>query len=151
MMDRSRLHAIVVVAAIAMATYLHGAFAGTGQGNVESGQKSAAANILDGKKFIGQTGEKGKKTHHEDVLIFDDGRFISTECSQFGFESGPYTATVQSDSIQFKAVTHSTTHGKMEWKGTLKGDTLEVDYAWIKERWLWTTFREYWFKGTLVK
>lgn len=152
MMDRKYLHLIVIVAAITMATCLNAALAGTEKAHDgESGQKSVAASILDGKKFKGQTGEKGKKTHHEDVLVFDDGRFTSTECFQFGFESGPYTATVQSDSIQFKAVTHSPTHGKMEWAGTLMGDTLDVTYSWTKERWLWTTYREYWFKGTLVK
>jgi hypothetical protein len=39
----------------------------------------------------------------------------------------------------------------MEWQGTLKDGTLDVTYTWTKKRWLWTTFREYWFKGSLVK
>ena len=38
----------------------------------ESGKSAqdtiAVSHILDGKKFIGPTGEKGKKVHHEDVL-----------------------------------------------------------------------------------
>jgi hypothetical protein len=151
MMKRSYLSIVVIVVAIIVTTYLNLAFSGNEERSVEGDQKSAAANILDGKKFKGQTGEKGKKTHHEDMLVFDEGRFTSTECFQFGFMSGPYTATVQSDSIQFKAKTHSPTHGKMEWSGTLKGDTLDVAYSWTKERWLWTTHREYWFKGTLVR
>jgi hypothetical protein len=134
-----------------VASYAGSVLTETDEAHGPDGPKGAAANILDGKKFKGQTGEKAKKTHHEDVLVFDDGHFISTECFQFGFESGPYTATVQSDSIQFKAETHSATHGKMEWVGTLKGDSLDVTYFWTKERWLWTTHREYWFKGTLIK
>jgi hypothetical protein len=147
-----RLHHIIVfVAATAMITHLNAAFAGTEHGQVASGRKNAAAHILDGKRFKGRTGEKGKKTHHEDILVFDEGRFTSTECFQFGFNSGPYAATVQSDAIRFKAVTRSPSNGKMEWEGTLKGDTLDVTYSWTKERWLWTTHREYWFKGTLVK
>jgi hypothetical protein len=109
----------------------------------------AASGVLDGKKFVGPTGEKGKKVHHEDALSFSDGIFTSSECFQYGFEGGPYTATVEGDSIHFQAVTVSPTHGKMEWKGTLKDGTLDVTYTWTKERWLWTTFREYWFKGTL--
>jgi len=111
----------------------------------------AASHILDGKKFIGPTGEKDKKVHHEDVLSFSDGKFTSSMCFQYGFKGGPYTATVQGDSIHFKAETISPTHGKMVWQGTLKGDTLDVTYNWTKERWFWTTFREYWFKGTLQK
>jgi len=121
----------------------------------ESGKSAqdniAVSHILDGKKFIGPTGEKGKKVHHEDVLTFSDGQFTSSECFQYGFKGGPYTATVEADSIHFQAETTSPTHGKMMWKGTLQGDTLTVTYSWTKKRWFWTTFREYWFKGSLVK
>jgi hypothetical protein len=39
----------------------------------------------------------------------------------------------------------------MVWQGTLKGDTLDVAYGWTKERWFWTTFREYWYRGNLQK
>jgi hypothetical protein len=109
----------------------------------------AASGILDGKKFVGITGEKGKKVHHEDVLSFSDGIFNSSACFIYGFKGGPYTATVEGNSIHFQAETISPSHGKMVWKGTLKGDTLKVDYNWTKERWLWTTYREYWFKGSL--
>jgi hypothetical protein len=112
---------------------------------------SAASGVLDGKRFVGPTGEKGKKVHHEDELIFSDGMFTSTACFEYGFGAGPYTATVEGDAIHFQAETKSPTHGKMEWKGTLKDGTLKVDYSWTKERWLWTTYREYWFTGTLAK
>jgi hypothetical protein len=45
-----------------------------------------ASHILDSKAFIGPTGEKGKKVHHEDVLRFSDGKFTSSECFQYGFK-----------------------------------------------------------------
>jgi hypothetical protein len=112
---------------------------------------SAASGVLDGKKFVGFTGEKGKKGHHEDVMSFSDGKFTSSACVKYGFASGPYIATVEGNSIQFQAETISPTHGKMVWQGTVKNDTLEVNYSWTKERWLWTTFREYWFKGSLAE
>ena len=112
---------------------------------------TAVSHLLDGKRFIGPTGEKGKKIHHEDVLKFSDGKFTSSECFQYGFKGGPYTATIEGDTIHFQAETISPSHGKMEWRGTLKGDTLDVTYSWTKERWFWTTFREYWFRGTLQK
>ena len=127
----------------------------TATGAEESGKSAhdnvAVSHILDGKKFIGPTGEKGKKVHHEDVLTFSDGKFTSSECFQYGFKGGPYTTTIEAGSIHFRAETTSPTHGKMIWKGTLQGDTLTVTYNWTKKRWLWTTFREYWFKGSLVK
>jgi hypothetical protein len=108
-----------------------------------------ASGLLDGKEFVGPTGEKGKAVHHEDVLGFHDGIFTSSECFEYGFKGGPYTATIDGDSIHFQAVTISPTHGKMVWKGTVKGDTLNVTYTWTKKRWLWTTHREYWFTGSL--
>lgn len=111
----------------------------------------ASNGILDGKKFAGPTGEKGKKTHHEDVLSFDNGMFSSSACIPLGFKEGPYTARVEDDTIYFHAKTMSPTHGKIMWRGTLKGNTLDVHYNWIKKRWLWTISIEYWFKGTLVK
>ena len=110
-----------------------------------------ASHILDGKQFIGPTGEKGKKVHHEDILSFQNGIFTSSECFQYGFKGGPYTATIEGDVIHFRAETTSPTHGKMVWTGTLKGEALDVTYNWTKKRWLWTTYREYWFKGTLRK
>jgi hypothetical protein len=113
--------------------------------------KTTFSHLLDGKEFEGPTGEKGKKTHHIDVLSFKDGIFTSSMCYEYGFTGGPYTAAVVGDIIRFEAETLSPTHGKMSWKGTLKGDTMEVNYSWTKERWLWTTYREYWFKGTLQK
>ena len=112
---------------------------------------TAVPHLLDGKKFIGPTGEKGKKVHHVDVLNFSDGKFTSSECFQYGFKGGPYTTTVEGDTIHFEAETISPTHGKMVWQGTLKGDILDVTYNWTKERWFWTTFREYWYRGNLQK
>lgn len=108
-------------------------------------------NILDGKQFSGVTGEKGKKGHHEDTLSFRNGMFTSSASFPYGFGSSPYTAAAEGDIITFRAETVSPKLGKMQWQGTLKGETLEVTYSWTKERWLWTTFRQYWFKGRLVK
>ena len=119
------------------------------QNNLNS--NPAVSHLLDGKKFIGPTGEKGKKVHHEDVLKFSGGKFTSSECFQYGFKGGPYKTTIEGDTIHFQAETISPTHGKMVWQGTLKGDTLNVTYSWTKERWFWTTYREYWFRGTLQK
>ena len=111
------------------ATCLSTGIAGAEDSQGDLKLNNAASHLLDGKKFI--------------------GIFTSSECFQYGFKGGPYTTTIEGDKIHFQAETISSTHGKMVWQGTLKGDTLEVTYNWTKERWLWTTYREYWFKGTL--
>ena len=66
---------------------------------------TAVSHLLDGKKFIGPTGEKGKKVHHEDVWSFSDGKFTSSECFQYGFKGGPYTTAIEGDTIHFQAET----------------------------------------------
>jgi len=147
----SCLRTIVLYVALLLAVFLIPASPLAAGSGSHTQDNMAASQILDGKKFVGPTGEKGKKVHHEDVLSFSAGKFTSSQCFQYGFTGGPYSTTVEADSIQFHAETISPTHGKMVWKGTLIGDTLEVTYTWTKERWFWTTFREYWFKGTLAK
>ena len=137
--------------AMATAICIGPVFVGAEESQSDLRLTTAVSNLLDGQKFIGPTGEKGKKVHHEDVLTFRDGKFTSSECFQYGFEGGPYTTTIEGDAIHFQAETISPTHGKMVWQGTLKGDSLDVTYNWTKERWFWTTFREYWFRGTLQK
>jgi hypothetical protein len=147
----SILRTIVFYAALILTLFLNPTLTEAQESGGKAQDNIAASHILDGKKFIGPTGEKGKKIHHKDVLSFSDGKFTSSECFQFGFGGAPYTAAVEADSIHFQAETTSPTHGTMVWKGTLQGDSLDVTYTWTKERWFWTTFREYWFKGTLVK
>jgi len=142
---------VVFSLALCLAAYLSPPTTAAQENAKNADEYAAGSHILDGKKFIGPTGEKGKKIHHEDVLSFSDGKFTSSMCYEYGFTGGPYTATVEGDSIHFQAETISPTHGKMEWKGTLRGDSLDVTYSWTKERWYWTTYREYWFKGTLKK
>jgi hypothetical protein len=70
------------------------------QGDLKS--HTAVSHLLDGKKFIGPTGEKGKKVHHEDILKFSGGKFTSPECFQYGFKGGLYTATIEGDAIHFQ-------------------------------------------------
>ena len=147
----SFLRTTVFYFALILAACLNPIPTGAEEGGSKDQDNIVASPILDGKNFSGPTGEKGKKVHHEDVLSFSDGKFTSSECFQYGFKGGPYTATVEADAIHFYAETTSPTHGKMVWQGTLKSGTLDVTYTWTKDRWFWTTFREYWFKGSLVK
>jgi len=115
---------------------------------------SAGQGPLDGKTFVVETGEKGKSGGGKDTLTFKDGNFHSTGCDQYGFGDGAYTSTVNGDSIQFEAVTTSPTKGKMTWKGTVKGDKIEVGYVWVDaSHWYKPNPKplEKWAKGELKK
>jgi len=115
---------------------------------------SAGQGPLDGKTFVVETVEKGKSVGDKDTLIFTDGYFRSTACDQYGFGSGVYKSTMNEDSIQFESVTTSPTKGKMTWKGTVKGDKIEVGYVWVDaSHWYKPNPKplEKWAKGELKK
>lgn len=111
------------------------------------------SNLLDGKTFVGFNGEKGGELdpdEHEEI-IFQNGRFKSASCDPYNFGSSEYDATVVGDTIHFKAVTESPTHGRIAWDGIVEGNQAQVTFVWTKERWYWDIRREYWFQGTLKK
>ena len=109
------------------------------------------SGLLDGKSFVGKNGENGRPLDpdEDEEIIFQNGLFRSISCEPYNFNSSEYSTTVVGNTIHFKAVTESPTHGKISWQGKVSGDTAEVTFVWTKERWYWNTRREYWFKGTL--
>ena len=109
------------------------------------------SNLLDGKSFVGNNGEKGAALdpdEHEEI-VFQNGRFKSVSCDPYNFGSSEYTATAVGNAIHFKAVTESPTHGRIAWQGVIDGQQADVTFVWTKERWYWDIHREYWFQGTL--
>lgn len=110
-----------------------------------------ASHILDGKTFLVKSGEEGKEaSHHDDYLIFQDGRFVSTDCGELlDFRESDYSATVLKDGIRFRAQSTSPTHGTMIWDGTVRGESMDAMARWIDKRWYWTIDRMYWFRGKL--
>ncbi|MEH6627750.1 MAG: hypothetical protein V7739_14995 [Motiliproteus sp.] len=106
---------------------------------------------LDGMSFVGKNGEKGRELDPDEgeEIIFKNGLFRSVSCDPYNFGSSEYSTTVVENSIRFEAVTESPTHGKIAWQGAVVGDTAEVTFVWVKERWYWDTRKEYWFRGVL--
>jgi len=111
------------------------------------------SHVLDGKTFRVRTGEQGKEAvHHNDYLVFRNGRFVSTDCvDPLEFRQSTYSATSMPDGIRFRAETPSPGHGTMIWDGTVRGKVVEATARWIDKRWYWTIDRSYWFKGNLLE
>jgi hypothetical protein len=107
-----------------------------------------AAGALDGKTFTAQVGEKGKDKGDAEDIIFKDGMFRSTGCDQYGFTEAAYTATAAGETITWESTSTSPKEGKMHWKGTVKGDTIEGSAHWVKAG---QKPIEYWVKGSLKK
>ncbi len=97
----------------------------------EPGKNAPIQGALDGKTFTVETGEKEKSASEKDDLTFRGGKFRSSACDKYGFGDGAYTTTEKDGAVYFEAETTSPSKGKMHWKGTVRGDKIEVTYTWI--------------------
>ena len=103
---------------------------------------------LDGQRFEGMTGEKGKGDHHADTITFKNGVFRSLDCENWGFEPASYTVEKRGDALHFTSTLLSPKRGRLEWKGTIIDGKATATFRWKHERWYWNIDREYWFEGT---
>jgi hypothetical protein len=110
----------------------------------ERGAATASWSPLDGRSFNGEmlSGE-GKILSGKEKLVFQNGRFVSEACREFGFGDGPYWLRVEDNKIHFVAETVSPTNGTMHWKGTISGGQVDASFVWTKKRWYWTIEREF--------
>lgn len=104
-------------------------------------------SLLDGRRFAGDTGAADEDADHRDILYFDRGLFTSDTCREYGFAPVPYRVTRDGDDLLFHAITLSPDHGRMEWRGRIRGRLAEASYSWDHQRWFWHIHREYWFRG----
>jgi hypothetical protein len=119
------------------------------EGIASSSRAASPSDLLDGKTFVAQSGEKGKQASNKDTIVFRNGRFLSEGCKPYGFGDAPYQATVDGTTVHFHAETRSPTHGTMVWNGIVQGDTIEATNTWTRKRWYWNIKKEYWYKGHL--
>ena len=108
----------------------------------------ASASPLDGKRFVGELGEKGKTKGDKDTFTFKDGRFRSTACDRYGFGDAPYAVKEEGGKMVVTAETTSKKEGTMTWTLNVDGDTLSGVSMWKKGD---KAPREYWVKASLKK
>jgi hypothetical protein len=107
-----------------------------------------AAGVLDGKTFVADTGEQGKKADSKDEVSFRDGNLRSKACDSYGFGDGAYTTMNHGGATMFHAKTESAKEGTIEWGGMVSGDSIDATFVWTKPGQKAIT---YWIKGTLKK
>lgn len=116
--------------------------------------QNTARGMLDGRRFKAgivrideNQGEKSKPLG--DQLSFRNGMFSSEICKRYNFKEAPYWIRIDGEKTHFRAELYSPTDGKMLWKGTIQGNTLEGAMRWIKKRWYWTIDTEHKIRGEL--
>ena len=93
---------------------------------------NAATPTLDGKTYSGDIAEAGKKKGDPDDFVFKDGQFVSTACQSLGFGPASYTATAEGEAIRFEATSKAGKGAAMQWKGLVRGGTLDATALWVR-------------------
>lgn len=108
---------------------------------------------LDGKSFRTSLGPMGQPADVDDLLVFEDGQFVSEECERrCGYAKVEYWERAQGNGVQMRAEVPCTDSGAvMYWRGTVRGNEIEGSFTWVNKRWYWTFEKEFWFKGRLVE
>jgi len=113
---------------------------------------AAAQGLLDGRRFVGDFGPIGKPATDEgDLITFAGGRFHSAQCDQWGFDKGEYRAVKDGDTIRFEATTVSDDHGRLHWRGSIRGAALEGHFTHYRKPSWWRPNPqplEHWVKAT---
>jgi hypothetical protein len=121
--------------------------------NAKQNSGTPQISILEGKSFSGELGLSGKPASATDMLIFDNGMFVSKGCeARCGYTSAEYRIRAVGD--QFEVISETPclkSDATILWRGTVKGDEIEGTFTWTNRRWYWTFEKEFWFKGKLVK
>lgn len=95
--------------------------------------RSTPSTALDGKLFRGIVLERGKTEGDADTLTFENGRFRSSACDQYGYGDGAYTATTQDGATVFAAETESPKYGKLRFQGTVRGPRLDATLTMMRD------------------
>ena len=141
---------ILIISAVTTLNYLKAAET-TPTGNQTPGVPQIS--ILEGKSFSGELGLLGKPASTTDLLVFNDGMFISKGCEKrCGYTAATYRIHAKGDHFEMISETPCLkSDATILWQGTVKGDEIEGSFTWVNKRWYWTFEKEFWFKGKLVE
>ena len=93
---------------------------------------SAETSALDGRKFEGIFLERGKTSGDADTIVFQNGRFRSLACDQYGYSDASYRITPAGDGTRFEAETESAKYGKLVWRGVVRGAKLDATATMVR-------------------
>lgn len=111
--------------------------------------------LLDGMTFASELGPADKPANVEDLLVFENGMFVSKECERrCGYAPAPYFVRSVGAKTEFISETKCLGNdATIVWRGTVdeENGTIKGMFTWTSERWYWTIEKEFWFEGTLAE
>jgi hypothetical protein len=113
--------------------------------------QGGAEALLEGRRFDTTAGLVGKPMHvPSDILSFQAGLFHSSDCDQYEYGKGRYSARSEGDAVHFEAETTSPSYGRNVWKGVVRGQAIEGEFVFHRKPTFWRPNPEplvHWFKG----
>lgn len=105
---------------------------------------------LDGLRFDTTMGPAGRPPEVEDYVQFDQGLFMSRECTdRCNYPPSAYlTRDVGETTTFFVEAFCPTKDTTMVWRGTIDGNTVAGTVTWTSKRLLWSTTTVLEFQGT---
>ncbi len=91
------------------------------------------AGMLDGRRYAIEVTAMGKSDTKKENLEFHGGRMHDDAGDARGFATGTYSAIKSGDVVTFRASTESATDGHIDWRGMVRGDTIEGAFTWSKK------------------
>jgi hypothetical protein len=85
---------------------------------------------FDGMRFQGPFRVKGESNPREDIFTFEDGKFFTEGCLEWGFKPAPYWLRRSAEGIHFLAVLESPENGTMSYEDVFDGNELKAKAFW---------------------
>lgn len=109
------------------------------------------SGVLDGMTFASELGPLGKPADVKDVLVFENGMFVSIECErQCNYPASAYLSRSKGDVTEFISETRCPhKDATIVWRGEVTDGRIKGVATWTTNRWYWTLERDIAFEGTL--
>lgn len=111
----------------------------------------AGTGPLDGLRFDTKMGLQGKPAELIDYVQFDQGLFMSRECTdRCNYPPSAYLTRAVDDGHEFIVEAYCPTKNTtMVWRGRITGQTVAGTVTWTSTRWYWRVTQVLEFNGTL--
>lgn len=112
----------------------------------------AGTGALDGLRFDTTMGLYGKPADLIDYVQFDQGLFMSRECTdRCNYPPSAYMTRAVDDGHSFIVEAFCPTKNTtMVWRGHVQGDRVKGTVTWTSKRWYWSVTQVLEFQGTLA-
>jgi hypothetical protein len=102
-----------------------------GCSNEEHRTATEAANLND-RRYAIELWQSGQSAG-ADTLHFENNVFESTWCRGYGFPPSPFKMESENEALIWQSLSQSMSDGRVEWRGTVRGDAIEGSLTWQKE------------------